>query len=1231
MNVRLELDPKGFETGVQETKTPIHGDYKNADKTTENQLIQDVFNNPEQKYDRFARDNKKFQDNESRKYQESVQIEELHKEIEQASREFSPNSDQKMREALVRFKAEQAQQQDPDKKKQMESDWKDMQSSQEITLQKKQERLEKRTSPESTSKLALGSQFAKQPEGLALQKKESEVQDLWNQHEKKSSLQNQLTRIQEALNLAHKTGDVELTALLEEQEENLKSLIEKETPDPISLEQKIEIGKVTIETQNNDKEKKIRIPDSMVQDIPFTEVSPNQKLIDGKLENSVQLKQQIEPTEETLAKLHEFGIKYEDLVQVIPNFANLSEGQQAYVLIKAQEQSLEHIQDKANTDFVRKQQESGFFKKIFKGGAMRREANRNAVNQHKGLNAFADDIEALTNYTIENGIDISIQENGTDRNYVIEYAKKPEGLTEKQEFFVDTYNRYATALSEIPYEWSLSTATKDQKKQYQEALGGFHQSEKALQGMLEKEGLEHNDVLQATFGLRAKVELNQMFSNNKDVAKEISEMKNATWQSDLTKKILQPGGVGILVGSSARLVSKSLWGLGGAAGASAIIGGWMGIRRKNQEFKQDSKDARRGKDLKNTTDKVFDAKQNAERIAKLLVKIENETNPKRREKSMQALEDRLLLLDERMKEGRVNFGKSKQQLENKTLLVEAMVEAQKIRYQLSGEDNQDKKQVNSRVESYFDKQDSKTKQERNKDRAKAFALGAGVGAGAATASWFIADWFNGDKASTAVKAAMDGPSLSPIESIPSVEVPSNPTDFEISVDASSKGAIETYANLQNEILNKYPDPTQAPEHIQEFLAKSPTALAMEDNMYRPGEVNESAKIYKGGKLGFNKAGELVYTDARNGVDVLSGEGKFDGEHFDFKSYQEGKISPQEFPKTDTIKPTTEKPSDFWNQNTNQTPAPEVKANVLTPEGGTVKISKDISADVDFIEKNGKVESSITTNFEQFDAYHKAYLTKDIDTYAKFLAQETNFTQANKLSESQIKESLNNYINQMIARDQILQEGGLDPASAEYKALQQERDILKSVIDKEFVQGYSEEPLFENSLGKKYPDPNYSFENATDLGGDEIETSSGPEKKSLQTEAVEPKTESQITKTRVRNNVINQEFDFKFEKDTQGRLTGYIENYKPATIPEDYFKQRLGFDPDWRKASGLSQTFEDSVEGKKIAQKIEIAKVALIGYDSFVPGTPEHDLFKRTLTNTINNLEKDYPAIFEYKN
>ncbi len=1166
MNVRLELGPQGSETGVEKTTTPIHGDYKSADKTTENQLIQDVLNNPEQKKE------------------EIIKIEEIRNEISRVSEDFQKKeiSDpvEQMRAALEKVKA----------------------GGQNKPIEKKEK-----------------SEILNTQESALINKK---IQ-LDNQ-DRLIYLTNQRNRIVELMSKAQLQKDSEQYDILEDQLLDIDKLIRFENGGN-------EVKKISYPESIFSPEENSQLENKSSQKSTELKAGISETKILG-VKEATGVIPQIEPTEETLAKLHEFGIKYEDLVQVIPNFANLSEGQQAYVLVKAQEQSLEHIQDKANNDFARKQQESSFFKKIFKGGAMRREANRNAVNEHKGLNAFADDIEALTNYTIENGIDISIQENGTDRNYVIEYAKKPEGLTEKQRFFVDTYNRYATALSEIPYEWSLSTATKDQKKQYQEALGGFHQSEKALQSMLEQGGLEHSDILQNTFGLRAKVELNQMFSNNKDVAKEISEMKNATWQSDLTKKILQPGSVGIIAGSATRLISKSLWGLGGAAGASAIIGGWMGIRRKNQEFKQDAKDARRGKGLKDTTDKVFDAKQNAERIAKLLVKIENETDPKRRERSMQALEDRLLLLDERMKEGRVNFGKSKQQLENKALLVEAMVEAQKIRYELNGEGDQDKKQVNSRVEGYFDRQDSKTKQERNKDRAKAFVLGAGVGAGAATAAWFIADWFNGDKASTAVKTVIDGPNLSPIESISPIETPSNPTDFEISVDASSKGAIETYANLQNAIEEKYNgDYTNAPKYIQEFMSKTDVQLAMEDNMYRPGEVNESAKIYKGGKLGFNKAGERIYTDARNGIDILSGEGKFDGDHFNFKSYQEGKVSPQEFPKTDTVNQTTEKPSDFWNQNTNQTPAPEVKASVLTPEGGTVTISKNISADVDFIQKNGKVESSITTNFEQFDAYHKAYLTKDIDTYAKFLAQETNFTQANKLSESQIKESLNNYINQMIARDQILQEGGLDPASAEYKALQQERDILKSVIDKEFVQGYSEEPLFENSLGKKYPDPNYSFENATDLGGDEIETSSEPEKASSQTEVVEPKTESQIIKTRVKNNVINQEFDFKFEKDTQGRLTGYIENYKPATIPEDYFKQRLGFDPDWRKTSGLSQTFEDSVEGKKIAQKIEIAKVALIGYDSFVPGTPEHDLFKRTLTNTINNLEKDYPAIFEYKN
>lgn len=1342
-----------------------------ADNTTENQLVQGLKNNPQQKYDPFARRNEEFWKNEDKNYKNISQIptdEEIRRaqqEVEQGyatSRESfnssqkqaqmnymwnkhetnnqkadlrekkviseylsteRTNSDDQMREALARFKAEQERITGPEKQAQMESDWGQYEVGNRVALQKKEERAEQRSSPESTSSFALTSQFSSSPQGLASQEKQKQVNELWVQNEKGSLLSSQLTRTQEALNLAQKTGDRNLVAILEEQEKNLLELISQNPLTAgISTQEKIDIGKINIERQTT-QEKKLNIPDHLVQDVKFVEIQNDQDKKSTMKDYSVydinftqedwkrmqENKEKIqEPSEDTLAKLHELGVDYNELIKISPNFVNLSEGQQAYVLFKAQEQSVEHIQEKADEDFENKRKQSGFLKKLFSSGTMRREANRNAVNTHKGLDAFGEDISRLSKHISENEWDINIREDGT---YQIEYFKAPEGISAKDKQLFDNYNIAATALSDVPYEWSLPTASKNEKKAYQAALKAFDQNEKVLRKELEENGEEHPEILARTFNYRSQIELNQLFSSYPDISSKLNDMKNASFRSELTKKILNPAlvgtGLGLGAQAGARVISKALYGLGGAAGASFAIGAFLGWRRKNSEFEEDTKAVRRGKELKETGDKVFGAKQNAERIAKLLSKIENEQNPERREKSLLALEDRLQILDKRLKKGRVNFGTAKEQLENKSLLMEAMTQAQVYRYQLS----QEAEPINKRITDYFDKQDKKSKNNRNKARVSAAVLGGLTGAGSATAAWMIADYFKGGETSAKILGALkegmqeagdsikdglgnlqesmqrgaeeigqsmrDGwngvqdniqsgidrmvpgqpwfPHGVPGTINPGIEtnIPTDPiqnpgfksvpgmgagkeaweainnlknaTNFEVSVDASSKGAIETFENLQREILQKYPDPTQAPQNLQEFLAKSPTQHAIDENFYRPGDPsgNESAKIFKGGKLGFNQVGELVYTDARNGIDMLSGEGKFDGEHFDFGGNQEAKVPAQEF-ASEPSSPTTP---------TN--PEVPVTPEKLTGEIEHVKLSKNLSVDFEITEdKQGKLQSTFhNIKLDQFDSYHKAYLKQNLEEYSQKIFQSPEFQvehgeaiRDNVITPETISNDLKNLTNQMIVRDQILQEGGLNPDSQEYKILKGERDALRKIIENNFEAYDQKGELLYNVEGKKYPDPNYLF--GQESSSTSTNSSEGPgATENLETTA-KPKLESVV----VRNNVINQDFNFKFEKTPEGKLIQvYIDKSSSGTAPNEYFEKRLGFNPDWRKASGLAQTFEDSVPGKKLIEKIEIAKVALIGYDSFAPGTPEHELFKNTLSRTIQDIETNYPEVFEYKN
>lgn len=1291
MNVRIETGPG---TPTQKGEVPISPNYNNVDRTTEQELVKEVFSNPEQKRQprmspqEIEFSNKTLQETEAanlKKLEEYERFQEETRRVEEElnrsyvnSRTNGSNSDQKMREALARFKDEQQKIKNPEKEAQMAQDWSQFEQGNAVRLEKKSERLEKRSLPSSTSEKALSARMsAGELSGEAQKQKQEEVEKAWQQKEAHPLLEQQLLRTQEALQEAHKSGDKELVAILEEQEKNL-------------------IGAVNTYRENKEftiippasKEKNFSVPDSMIEDVSFVEI-PNDKQSNTQkgviprpapqIEALVPTREATrEPGERTLEKLHELGIDYNALVQAIPDFGSMSEGQQAYILYKAEQQGIEHIQEKANADFQEKQSKSGFFKKLFKSGSMRREANRNAANAHVGLDAFRGDIENMTRHVKDGGWNIVIEDQG---NYSIQYATVPEGVTGKEKALFDNYNRAATMLSDVPYEWGLPTASKQEQKAFQKAQEEFKQYEQKLMEALNQGGETHPDILSDINKLRAEVELNQYFSSYPDVSKKLDEMKNASYTSDLVKKIFHPAAAGVAVTSGVRMLSKSLGGLGGATGASAAIGGIMAYRRKNNEFKADAKAARRGEKTKDTTNSTTLSTRTTEKINSLVSKLQNMSpdDPKYAE-TQALLMTRLQFTDKQMKEGRVNFGKAKDQLKNKQDLINALAFAHTINF----ENSEEYKKLQERLGTFVEFGNESKKSARRKERRRAVALGATIGAGTATAAWMIADYFNGEDVSQDIQNALKGGGVEhvPTPVDPGVEGPNplNPTDFEVSVDASSKGAIATFANLQSEILEKYPDPANAPAHIQEFLAKSPTQLAMEENMYRPGEVNESAKIYKGGKLGFNKLGQLVYTDARTGVDILSGEGKFDGGHFDFKAYQEAKFAPQEFPDqtgggtanaiesdklhSGTPWETTKKP---WLEGVDEngvkildTKMYETDGSIKTPEISAtetaasaqqetlpegverVKLTDKLAVDFEFTENSkGKLQSTFhNVNLDNFNAYHKAYVQGNIASYAAELTNSKDFMLENPTfkNAADVEERLRFLTNNMILRDQVLQEGGLDPKSDEYKVLRKERDGILKTIRNNF-DFYAEESLFSRNVfdGNKYPDPNYVMsgsgvsEVVQEQTGEGSWTAEKPEtsardnifdseKPASAVETQAPATEANASGERIIQQAPKTEFvdnvKVKMEKDVNGAITGVgvsgeFKNLNGISL-ENY-----GFKNDWERI--LTQDLSQVDEAKGYNKVLQIRQY-IAARDAFPKNTVEYQSLDNAVQALVQNMK-----------
>lgn len=1006
--------------------------------------------------------------------------------------------------------------------------------------------------------------------------------------EKQNGLTKQLRTLEKLLERGKQENDEETIELAEMQISELKKILQENNV-AVPREEKNE-QKITQEvepTQEESATEQEQAPEKVIEE----------KIADEQNE-IVSSPEIFPPSEETLYKLQEMGIKYEDLIQVVPDFATMSEGQQAYILYKTEEQSVDKIKDLSEQRFQAEKKSSGWFTRNFRQGKLKREAIRVAANDYRGLQSFSEDIAGLTSRIKENNNEIVIEDNG---NYRIEYAKVPLGLDEKDPFRirVENYNRSATALSDVPYEWSLPTASKAERRIFEKALKEFNLHEKSIMEVRDKIGENHGDILMDMHILRTKVEGDQLLSSYPDAEKQVTSMKEINWKKDWENKISNAfskdnaGKLTILSsGSIARMISRSLYGFSGAIGASAIIGGFLGYRKKNEQFNKDAKEARKGGETKDTTSSVFDAKNTTKRINHLVSQLENETDPIKREAVLQTLDNRLQILDQRIKQGRVNFGKTKDQLSNKNELVSAMTLALVKRYEIGKMG-----QVSERAGQFLQKQDKKTKVERRKERVKGVVVGAMFGAGAAAATFIIADWFKGDEAAKAIKAAVDiNPEVNPIP----IKIP-NPTDFEVSVDASSRGHIQTVVDLREKIKLQYPDISKAPTGIQTFMeeSKDPTRWSMDKNLFVPGQTNESGITIKGGQLGINKAGEIIYTDSNTGIDNLT-KGKFDGGHFDYDAYSETKATPENV-GSGTVGESAVKPEGA--ENIFDTPKPgfvEVKPGVTQH----LNLNNNIGVDFKVVESGGKLSIEFdgtpeNGDFDKFDTYHKTYL------------------KAGEQAEGDLKM----YLNQMIMRDRILQEGNLDPNSPIYKLIARERDGLENIINRSF--GGNRDIIYSFD-GKMSLDPNFG------TGAESAGSGQGVESQPDNVAATENINTSEVKTVRVRNNVIGQDFDFRFTKTPEGSLMYSTEGIDPNKIPNQYIEQRLGFNPDWRKASGLPLSFEDQATYGRIVGNINKIKIALAGLDSFAPNTPEHQAFKSILNTMIKMTENDYPEIFNYQ-
>jgi hypothetical protein len=628
-------------------------------------------------------------------------------------------------------------------------------------------------------------------------------------------------------------------------------------------------------------------------------------------------------------KLSQFGMSERDMIKTSPEFFKLSPDKQIYLLSKLEQKIYfdAELKSKAQNEENIKNTK-GLFKKI--GAGMKKGWSQVALRdslikeiKEGGLQDYREDMKVLTSY-LGDAPELKYVQGPKGKPVpVFEYVEKTEAKGD-YETLKSHFNYTASQLGEIPYEWSLSSATSSERKKYQDAVTSYSLAkEKLLKGMTQ-EGVKENpnespeerqkremEIVAKIAGVDGQVKFGQYLMQNPDIENKSKKFFEKVLGGQADRKLKTLAFVG--AGYGARFLGKSLAFAGVGLGISAAVGGFMSYRKKNLEFSEKELKKRYGAEVKELGVKnVMSSKTVHERLEGLINNFEkNAGDEKRATRSLEAIKSRLFVTEELLREGRVNFGSAKEQTLNQYKLSELMSRAA-ILVQMNGGFAEEKTREGEVFEKYKDfVGDELAAKHQSAEKTKAALKGAAIAAGGFMVGYGIrhlqeSGFFSGawEKIKDAlpnmsgVDEVKNIPTYSPGEAGPIPVVPEETySPVTESVMVGGRGAIGGIDDLQKALKARFGE--NVPPQYQEFLSKDAHDLAREWGFYRPGEENQSAVIMRGAKFGVSENGAVQFVDhlgnTRNVFTPEAGAGeKFDGNFFDAgrKSVGETFVSPE---------------------------------------------------------------------------------------------------------------------------------------------------------------------------------------------------------------------------------------------------------------------------------------------------------------------------------------------------
>lgn len=391
----------------------------------------------------------------------------------------------------------------------------------------------------------------------------------------------------------------------------------------------------------------------------------------------------VELTPEQSARLEgiarEYNMTVEEL-EGVKGFTDLSYGQRRLVFENFQQVSLGRIQEEAIGAHREDTAQSKFLGRIWKGITKKYQIakhEKRAAQQIKngGIGEHGKVLEQLVHGTKESGLE-AVERAG---NLEIQYASGFENLTPEQGKKVQQFNEAATTLARLPYEWSLETATADQREAYQEANQAYQAASKEVislkRDQLKSQGVEKTGQEAAlAFGkIDNLVRLNQFLNTHPEVERELQHLTSeAAWKKAL-KDIVTERGLYLSGGFLARGVATGLLGAIGIPLAAAGMGAAIARMRGKEHLREQDILARRGVEGKGPEAKELnDTSALVEKMEALVGRITEESDRAKQLKAVKQLQSRITYTQGKIAEGMVNFGGKEERLANQYTLIDKL-------------------------------------------------------------------------------------------------------------------------------------------------------------------------------------------------------------------------------------------------------------------------------------------------------------------------------------------------------------------------------------------------------------------------------------------------------------------------------------------------------------------------------------------------------------------------------